>query len=115
MEPASLCWSIDGKHIVIQAPASSGSSFYNYKGTFSIVLLAVCDARFCFTLLDIGNYGRHSDGGVFANSAFGEAMEPGSLRYFARDYVFLQYLSSLLILFFYTYFLYHHPYFFSQF
>ena len=51
---------IDGKHIVIQAPASSGSSY-------------------CFTLLDIGNYGRHSDGGVFANSAFGQAIEQGSL------------------------------------
>lgn len=68
---------IDSKHVVIQAPASSGSSFY--ISTFSIVLLAVCDARYCFTLLDIGNYGRHSDGGVLANSAFGQAMERGSL------------------------------------
>lgn len=70
---------IDGKHVVIQAPASSVSSFYNYKGTFSIVLLAVCDAWYCFTLLDIGNYGRHSDGGVLANSTFGQAMKRGSL------------------------------------
>ena len=70
---------IDGKHIVMQAPANSGSCFYNYKGTFSIVLLAVCDARYCFTLLDIGDYGRHSDGGVLINSAFGKAMEQGSL------------------------------------
>ena len=71
---------IDGKHIVMQAPANSRSSFYNYKGTFSIVLLAVCDARYCFTLLDIGNYGRHSDGGVLINSAFGKAMEQGSFQ-----------------------------------
>ena len=33
---------IDGKHIVMQAPAHSGSTFYNYKGTHSIVLCVKC-------------------------------------------------------------------------
>ena len=36
---------IDGKHIVIQAPAIVGSSFLNYKRTHSVVLLAVSDAH----------------------------------------------------------------------
>ena len=56
--------SVDGKHIVLQAPACSGSTFYNYKGTHSIVLLAVCDAHYCFTLVDIGDAGRHSDSAI---------------------------------------------------
>ena len=39
----------------MQAPAKNGSLFYNYKKSFSGILLAVCNADYEFTLIDMVN------------------------------------------------------------
>ncbi|XP_033978104.1 protein ANTAGONIST OF LIKE HETEROCHROMATIN PROTEIN 1-like [Trematomus bernacchii] len=71
---------VDGKHMVIQAPANSGSLYFNYKSTHSLVLLAVVDARYLFRVVDVGGFGRSSDSGSLRNSAFGESLRDGSLQ-----------------------------------
>ena len=71
---------IDGKHIRIQCPNLSGTLFHNYKGCFSIILLAVCNADYCFTLYDIGSYGSNNDSGVLANSMMGRMLEDNRLK-----------------------------------
>lgn len=70
---------IDGKHIAIQAPANSGSDFINYKGFHSLILLAVCDAKYRFTIYDLGAYGREGDAKVYGSSSLAKSLENGKL------------------------------------
>lgn len=79
--------SIDGKHIRIVCPRWSGSMFYNYKSFFSIVLQAVSDANCRFTFIEVGAYGKQSDGGTFRNSAMYDSMEKGVLNIPDNDFL----------------------------
>ena len=70
---------LDGKHVVIQAPRKSGSLFFNYKGSFSTVLMALVDADYRFIYIDIGEYGSNADGSIWKFSEFGKAFIQGTL------------------------------------
>lgn len=71
---------IDGKHISIVKPQNSGSYYYNYKGKFSIVLLAVVNANYEFIFLHTGINGRVSDGGVLHETVLFDKLKNGSLN-----------------------------------
>ncbi len=62
---------LDGKHIAIEYPGYSGSEYFNCKGFFMIVLMAMCDANYCFTVVDVGNYEKENDAQIFNNSVMG--------------------------------------------
>jgi len=66
--------SIDGKHIKIKKPNDSGSAFYNYKNFFTIVSMVISDADGNFLAIDVGEYGRNSDGKVCRVSSIGQAI-----------------------------------------
>ena len=69
---------LDGKHVIMTSPIKSGSLYFNYKGTISMVLMAMVDADLKFTYIDIGGYGRNSDGVHFKNQALGKLLLLGN-------------------------------------
>jgi len=74
------CGALDGKHIRIKKPAKSGSLYYNYKGFFSVVLLALVDADYKFVWVSMGSYGSCSDAQVYNNSDLSELLESNELK-----------------------------------
>ena len=70
----------DGKHISVLHPFGSGSAYYNYKGYFIIVLQAVLAFNYEFLFVDVGCLGSISDGGVYRNNPFYDAIQKGSLN-----------------------------------
>nr|XP_023026996.1 uncharacterized protein LOC111514994 [Leptinotarsa decemlineata] len=71
--------SIDGKDMGIVSPAKSRSLYFNYKGYFSVVLLAMIDANCKFVFIHVGSYGKYGDAGIFKKSKMGEFVENGTM------------------------------------
>ncbi|KAK3917403.1 Putative nuclease [Frankliniella fusca] len=71
---------LDGKHCFVQKFPMRGSECYNYKFGHSLILFAVCDAKYKFIVVDAGARGRESDGGVFERSEFGRLFSSRQLQ-----------------------------------
>lgn len=70
---------LDGKHVACRCPPKSGSLYYNYKGFYSIVLLALVDADYKFIWADVGGNGSASDAQIYNDSELKECIEDGAL------------------------------------
>ena len=73
------CGALDGKHIAIKKPKKSGSEYFNYKGYFSLVLLALVDADYKFQWVNAGASGSSSDAQIFIRSKLKRRIENGTL------------------------------------
>ena len=71
---------LDGKHVRIRKPAKSGSEYYNYKGFFSIPMLALVDAEYKFLWVEFGGKGHMSDAQIFLQSSLRADLEDGTLQ-----------------------------------
>ena len=72
---------MDGKHVGIRCPAKSGTLYYNYKGFYSIVILALVDADYKFLWVDIGGNGMASDAQIYNNCELSEVIKDGSIGF----------------------------------
>ena len=62
------------KNISLFHPKGSCSEYYNYKGFFSLVMLALVDYDYKFIFIDVECQGRRiSDGGGYNNSNLSDA------------------------------------------
>jgi len=71
---------IDGKHVSIQCSIKGGSLYFKYNWFHSTVLLALVDAQYKFLTIDVGSYGKNSDGNIFSKSVIGKKLQTGTLN-----------------------------------
>ena len=75
---------LDGKHGAIRKPANynkSGSLYHNYKGFFSVGLMALVDGDYKFLWVDISAYGSMSDAQIFNESELKDCLEDRSIGF----------------------------------
>ena len=70
---------LDGKHVRCHCPANTGSLYFNFHGWFSIVLMALCSARYLYLMVNVGAIGSASDGGIFERSGMKDTLYNGRL------------------------------------
>lgn len=72
---------LDGKHVRILKPRHAGSTFFNYKGYHSVVLMGLVNANYRFLFADVGSEGAVADGGVWRNCQLQKDISSGKVKF----------------------------------
>ena len=72
---------LDGKHVALKKPMNSGALYHNYKGFFSIVMLALVDGQYKFRWVDVGTAGCCSDAQIFNTCHLKRKIDDGSIGF----------------------------------
>ena len=72
---------LDGKHVALKKPKNTGALYHNYKGFFSIVMLALVDGQYKFRWVDAGTAGSCSDAQIFNASQLKRRIEDGRIGF----------------------------------
>uniref|UniRef100_A0A0P4W889 DDE Tnp4 domain-containing protein n=1 Tax=Scylla olivacea TaxID=85551 RepID=A0A0P4W889_SCYOL len=75
------CGSLDGKHVAIRRPLNSGTMYFNYKGFYFIILMALVDADNKFIWEDVCGAGPASNAQIYNTSELKECVEDGTLGF----------------------------------
>ena len=72
---------LDGKYVALKKPRNTGALYHNYKGFFSIVMLALVDGQYKFRWVDAGTEGSCSDAQIFNAGQLKRRIDDGRIRF----------------------------------
>jgi len=61
--------------VAVTCPWNTGSRYINYKGFFSIVMMALVVADYTFLWIDVGSDGSNYDASIYNGSELKEGLE----------------------------------------
>lgn len=65
---------LDGCHVKVSPPKENAQDYYNYKGWYSVILLALVDHNYKFMFINVGSPGRNHDSAVYKSSVLARAV-----------------------------------------
>ncbi|KAL1436850.1 hypothetical protein MTO96_049247 [Rhipicephalus appendiculatus] len=71
---------LDGCHFPVSPPKENASDYYNYKGWYSVILLALVDHNYMFRFINVGSPGRCHDAHVYHQSSLSRLIEGPTFR-----------------------------------
>lgn len=66
---------LDGCHIKVSPLSEHAQDYFNYKGWYSVILLALVDHNYKFLFTNVGSPGRNHDSAVYRGSVLPRALE----------------------------------------